>query len=163
MSDSDEIRSARRPTLMRELAHELRDALSPLASSADLARLRKFDAEASRLLADKVERGLRRTLSILDAFVLAEQCENATLSLELRRVQLQEILQSARPALGEAHFPAEDPGLTVHADAAYSARVLTAIGQHAAAIAADRTIEVRTGVTAILPRGKDSFNNPEDV
>ena len=57
---------------MRELAHELRDALSPLASSADLARLRKFDPESARLLAEKVERGLRRALALLDAFVLAE-------------------------------------------------------------------------------------------
>lgn len=61
----------RSPT--RRLAHQLRDALSPLASSVDLARLRGFDAEASRLLAEKAERGLRRALAILDAFVLAER------------------------------------------------------------------------------------------
>jgi CheY-like chemotaxis protein len=59
-------------SLVRKLAHELRDALSPLASSTDLARLRGFDVEASRLLAEQVERGLRRAQTILDAFVLAE-------------------------------------------------------------------------------------------
>ena len=67
------------PTLIRKLAHELRDALSPLASAADLARLRRFDPESSRLLAEKVERGLRRALQVLDAFVLAEQSEQETL------------------------------------------------------------------------------------
>ena len=69
MSDDDR-------TLIRELAHELRDALSPLASAADLARLRNFDPEASRQLAEKVERGLRRALRILDAFVLAEESKH---------------------------------------------------------------------------------------
>ena len=54
-----------------ELAHELRDALSPLAAAADFARLRGFDAEASRLLAEHVERGLRRARALLDAASLA--------------------------------------------------------------------------------------------
>lgn len=71
--EDGESREQRSP--MRQLAHDLRDALSPLASSVDLARLRGFDAEASRLLAEKVERGLRRALAVLDAFVLAEQAQ----------------------------------------------------------------------------------------
>ena len=66
-------------TLIRELAHELRDALSPLASAADLARLRQFDPETSRLLAEKVERGMRRALKILDAFVLAAENDHEAL------------------------------------------------------------------------------------
>ena len=76
MLDSAEPGAESGSSLLRQLAHELRDALSPLASSADLARQRNFDPEASRLLAEKVERGLRRALAILDAFVLGEQCEN---------------------------------------------------------------------------------------
>jgi CheY-like chemotaxis protein len=62
---------------MQELAHELRDALSPLAAAADFARLRGFEAEASRLLADHVDRGLRRARAILDACSLAEPREGA--------------------------------------------------------------------------------------
>src|SRR6516164_2201042 len=100
MLDSKRTRAKSGPSLMRELAHELRDALSPLASSADLARLRNFDPEAGRLLAEKVERGLRRALAILDAFVLVEQCENGTLPLAMRRVLLDQIVQGAREALG---------------------------------------------------------------
>jgi CheY-like chemotaxis protein len=63
--------------LIRQLAHELRDALSPLSAAVDLARLRGFDAEASRLLAEKVERGLRRTRAILDALVPAADSARA--------------------------------------------------------------------------------------
>ena len=86
-------------TLLRQLAHELRDALSPLASSADVARLRNFDPEASRLLAEKVERSLRRALVILDTFVLGEQCENGTLQLAMSRIPLGQVVQTAREAL----------------------------------------------------------------
>ena len=75
MPDPVDTPAEERRSRIRQLAHELRDALSPLASSVDLARLRGFDAETSRLLAEKVERGLRRTLAILDAFVLAEQAQ----------------------------------------------------------------------------------------
>ena len=88
-------------SLLRQLAHEMRDALSPLASSADLARLRNFEPEASRLLAEKVERGLHRALAILDAFVLGEQCESGTLQLTTSRIPLGQVLQAAREALGE--------------------------------------------------------------
>ncbi|MBV8146711.1 MAG: response regulator [Gammaproteobacteria bacterium] len=140
---------------MRELAHELRDALSPLASSADLARLRKFDPEASRLLAYKVERGLRRALAILDAFVLAEQCEAGNLPLQLRSVPLDEILQGTTRALGESHghsFPRAAAGATVRADAARSIQVLAAVLQHAAAIAASpQPLEVSRAGTPAQP------------
>jgi CheY-like chemotaxis protein len=62
-------------SLTRQLVHELRNALSPLASCVDLARARGFDPETSRLLAEKVERALRRAQGILDALVLAGQAE----------------------------------------------------------------------------------------
>jgi CheY-like chemotaxis protein len=141
-------------SLVRELAHELRDALSPLASSADLARLRNFDPETSRLLAEKVERGLRRALAILDTFVLAEQCESGALPLTVNRVPLEQIVQTAQCALGEQgqarfRFTPAGAGAMVHADAARSAQVLTAVLQHAAAIATpDNLVEVRVAENA---------------
>ncbi|MBV9316842.1 MAG: hypothetical protein JOZ34_05205, partial [Gammaproteobacteria bacterium] len=131
---------------MRELAHELRDALSPLASSVDLARLRNYDAEVSRLLAQKVERGLRRALAILETFVLAEQSETATLPLHLQAVPLEEILEGARAALGTSErfrFGTDEHPGTVRADGVHSIRVLTAVLQHAAAIADARPLEVQ--------------------
>ena len=68
-------------SLLRELAHELRDALSPIRPALDLLRLRNFDAEASKSTAQRVERGLERALATIDAFVIAEQCENGTAAL----------------------------------------------------------------------------------
>jgi CheY-like chemotaxis protein len=61
--------------LTRQVVHELRNALSPLASCVDLARARGFDPETSRLLAEKVERALRRAQGILDGLVHAGQAE----------------------------------------------------------------------------------------
>jgi CheY-like chemotaxis protein len=58
---------------VRQLAHELRNALSPLTSLVDLARLRGFDVESSRLLAEKVERAMGRAQAILDSFVRVDQ------------------------------------------------------------------------------------------
>jgi len=155
MSNADDTRAESGGSLIRELAHELRDALSPLASSADLARLRKFDPESARLLAEKVERGLRRALALLDAFVLADQCERGTLPLQVQTVRLEEILASARSALGAAdrfRFEAAEGGVPVRADLGRSGEVLAAILQHAAAITAtDQTVEVRTAGSAASP------------
>ena len=160
-------------TLLRQLAHELRDALSPLASSADVARLRNFDPEASRLLAEKVERGLRRALVILDTFVLGEQCENGTLQLAMSRIPLAQVVETAREALGEPaatryRFVTGEPPTAVQADAVRSAQALTAVLQHAAALGpAERPVEVRLGGTATQPQirvsgGGDPGNAPGD-
>ena len=156
MSNADDnARGESGGSLMRELAHELRDALSPLASSADLARLRNFDPEVSRLLVEKVERGLRRALALLDTFVLAEQSDRGTLPLQVRTVRLDEILESARAALGGGEryaFAAAGESITVRADLGRSAQVLAALMQHAAAITVpDQGVEVRTAGTAVQP------------
>jgi CheY-like chemotaxis protein len=75
MSDPSDSRREGSSSPIRQLAHELRNALSPLASLVDLARLRGFDVESSRLLAEKVERAMGRTQAILDSFVRVEQRE----------------------------------------------------------------------------------------
>ena len=171
MLDSAEPRAESDSSLLRELAHELRDALSPLASSADLARLRNFDPDASRMLAEKVERGLRRALAILDAFVLREQCENGTLPLAMRRVPLGQIVQTARDALGgpaaaRYRFMTGESGTAVVADPVRSAQALTAVLQHAADLAPrDSLVEVRIGGSGTGPRvhvrgGIDPGNAP---
>ncbi len=135
MSGSEETECS--PSLMRELAHELRDALSPLASSVDLARLRHFDPEVSQLLAQKVERGLRRSLAILESFVVAEQAERGTLTLQVQPVALEEIARSGHAALAAPErfkLAKVDGAHMVRADAAVSAGVVTALLQHADAI-----------------------------
>jgi CheY-like chemotaxis protein len=173
MLDSAEAGAEIRSSLLRQLAHELRDALSPLASSADLARLRNFDRESSRLLAEKVERGLRRTLAILDAFVLAEQCETGALQLAMNRLALEEIVQSAREALGEqerarCRFVSGYGDTAVHADPVKSAQALVAVLQHAAAIGSrDSLVDVQLGGSAARPQirvrgGIDPNHTPGD-
>lgn len=127
-------------SLIRELAHELRDALSPLASAADLARLRGFDADASQQLADKVERGLRRARAHLDACVLAEQYQGEPPKLAMRAVLLAEILQAARTELGDYEAArivlVPDGGqAVVRADAERSQQALRALLQELAATA----------------------------
>ena len=173
MLDSAEPGAETRSTLLRQLAHELRDALSPLASSADLARLRNFDPEVSRLLAEKVERGLRRALTILDAFVLSEQCETATLRLAMTRIPLGQVVEAAREALDDPagmqyRFVSCESATVVQADPARSAQALTAVLQHAAALGPrDFPVEVRIGGTVAQPRirvrgGIDPGNTPGD-
>jgi CheY-like chemotaxis protein len=173
MLDPAEPGAETRSTLLRQLAHELRDALSPLASSADLARLRNFDPEVSRLLAEKVERGLRRALRILDAFVLSEQCEAATLRLAMTRIPLGQVVEAAREALGDPagtqyRFVSCESATVVQADPARSAQALTAVLQHAAALGPrDFPVEVRIGGTVAQPRirvrgGIDPGNTPGD-
>ena len=157
MLDSADTRPKGARALVRELAHELRDALSPLASSADLARLRNFDPEASRQLVEKVQRGLQRALTTLDAFVLAEQCEDRTLQLAVDSVALDKIMQAGRNALGEStgkcrFEPAAAP-IMVRADIARSAQALAAVLQQAAALAVrESAVKVRADSTSAHPQ-----------
>jgi CheY-like chemotaxis protein len=171
MLDSTEPGAESGRSLLHQLAHEMRDALSPLASSADLARLRNFDPEASRLLVEKVERGLRRALVILDAFVLGEQCENGTLQLAVNRIPLGEIVQTAREALEERararyRFASGEVGALVQADRGRSAQALAAVLQHAATLGPrDGLVEVQIDATMAQPRirvhgGIDPGNTP---
>jgi K+-sensing histidine kinase KdpD len=173
MLDSAEPEADSGSSPLRQLAHDLRDALSPLASSADLARLRNFDPEAGRLLAEKVERGLRRTLAILDAFVLTEQCENGTLQPAMAEIPLPQMLETAREALGKAEgaryrFVTGAAGTMVRTDPVWSAQALAAVLQHAAAFGArDPLVEVRIDGTATRPRirvrsGSDPGSTPGD-
>src|SRR6202521_1667393 len=88
-----------RSSLVRELAHELRDPLSSIRAAIDLLRLRNFDAEVSRRVAEKVDRGLDCALAAVDAFVAADRCENGTLSLAVAPASLHQIVEAARTAL----------------------------------------------------------------
>src|SRR2546429_5981288 len=91
-----------RPSLMRELAHELRDALSPIRAAIDLLRLRNFDTEVSRRVAEKVDRGLDAALAAVDAFVAADQSESGTLTVAVAPISLDQIVEAARTEIGRA-------------------------------------------------------------
>ena len=136
-------------SLLRDLAHELRDALSPVSASLDLARLRNFDAETTRSVAERVERALQRAFATLDAFVLAEQCEQGTLELDSATIGVNDILQHARELLEKelrerCVFVPCTARSAVQADLRRSAEVLDALTRHAISLArAGSAIEVR--------------------
>jgi CheY-like chemotaxis protein len=123
-------------SLLRDLAHELRDTLSPVAASVDLMRLRKFDPEVSATVAQRVERALRRAFATLDAFALAEQCEKRTLELETAAAAVSDILQRARALLDaelreRSVFATAAPDAPIHADLRRTAEVVDALVRHA--------------------------------
>lgn len=129
-----------RGSLLNDLAHELRDVLSPVASSLDLLRLRKFEPDASRTMADRVDRGLKGAFAIMDAFILADQCESGRLALEIVPASLSHILEETREALaaevcGRCVFTASPANQVVNADIARTVQALCALLQHASSLA----------------------------
>jgi len=147
----------KRPSLLRDLGHELRDALSPIRSATDLMRLRNFDAEVSRTMAQRIERGLESALAAIDAFVMAEYYESDGIALRAAPVALAELLQLTRrtvaPVLRErCTFVPCAHAASVSADTARSVQVLTAMLEHAAVSAtAGEPIEVRCGSDSARP------------
>jgi len=139
-------------SLLRELAHELRDALSPIRSAIELMRLRNFDAEVTRTMIERIETGLDGALSTIDAFVLAAGWERGGESLAPARISLAELLQrvreSLKPPLSERLKLAADSPVPVTADLLRSTQVLLALLGHAAALAAPASpIELRSAAS----------------
>jgi two-component system, sensor histidine kinase len=137
------------PSLLRELAHELRDALSTVRAALDLMRLRGFAPDASANAAPRIEHGLERALATLDAFVLAEQCERGTLELAVAPATLSRLLRLAlegvpEPLRARFRWQPPTPDIEVLADVGAAAQALSAMLQRAAAACPDGTpIEVR--------------------
>jgi CheY-like chemotaxis protein len=137
-----------RPSPVRELAHELRDALSPIRAAIDLLRLRNFDTDVSRRMAEKVDRGLDAALAAVDAFVAADRCENGTLTVEVAPTSVDQMVEAARTALAprlaersqRVEFIRSTPGVEAMADAAKSLRVLSAMLEQASAVAPPRSV-----------------------
>ena len=129
---------------LQELAHELRDALSPIRPALELLRLRNFDAEASKSTAQRVERGIARALATIDAFVIAEQCENGTAALARTPASLQQLMAQAHEAVdpstrGRCALPAASASALVSVDVERSVQVLAAMVEQAAAMAVAAT------------------------
>jgi CheY-like chemotaxis protein len=135
-------------SLMRDLAHELRDALSPVASSLDLLKLQNYEPQASRATSERIGRGLRRALSLLETFVLADEAERGTLHLEPGRCGLNALLAEARSGVADelarrCHGNPAPTEVEVSADREQSARVLGAVLHHANQLAAvDSTLSL---------------------
>jgi CheY-like chemotaxis protein len=160
--------------LVCELAHELRDALSPIRAAIDLLRLRNFDTDVSRRMAEKVDRGLDAALAAVDAFVAADQCENGTLTVEVAPTSLDQVVEAARTALAprlaersqRVEFAHSTPAVEAMADAAKSLRVVSAMLEQASAVAPPRSaIAVRAAAGDSGPeiRVRFSIETPDSV
>src|SRR5580700_9751923 len=131
----------KRSSLLRDLAHELRDALSPIRSATDLMRLREFDADISRTMVERIERGLEAALAAIDAFVVAEGYDSDGATIASAAAPLAELLQltqrAVTPALRErCRFDDRVARVLVRADVDRSVQVLTAMLEHAAVVSA---------------------------
>ena len=131
----------KRSSLLRDLAHELRDALSPIRSATDLMRLREFDADISRTMVERIERGLEAALAAIDAFVVAEGYDSDGATIASAATPLAELLQltqrAVTPALRErCRFDERGAQVLVRADVDRSVQVLTAMLEHAAVVSA---------------------------
>jgi CheY-like chemotaxis protein len=141
-------------SLLQELAHGLRDTLSPIRSAIDLMRLRGFDPQLSRSMAERIERGLDGAIATIDAFVTADQYENGTVCLSVAPVALGQLLQLTQPSLSAAlkercSFAPLHSAVPVMADAARSVQVLGAMLEHALVSAPAATpIEMRSDTHA---------------
>lgn len=140
--------------MVRQLAHELRDALSPIRSAVDLLRLRNFEADSARRTADKVDRGLDHALAAIDAFVIAEQCEDGSVPIAAAECSLEQIIGSAADTLGalfaarsqQCEFAPPPEGIAVRADCAKSRQIIAAMLEQASAAAPPQArIELQAG------------------
>lgn len=145
---SDDQKRASR-SLLRDLAHELRDALSPVSASIDLLRVRHFQADTARVVAERVERGLRRAFATLESFAVAEQADSGTLTLAAVPCALADIFVAACELLStdvreRCILAADGQGQAALADPARAAQVLQSVLLYASIVALPATqVQVR--------------------
>jgi len=70
------------PSLIRDFAHELRNAISPIRSAADVLRVRGSDPAVLEKSLAHIRRSLDAALQTIDAFVTADRAMTGTLTLE---------------------------------------------------------------------------------
>lgn len=137
--------------LIQDLAHELRDALSPASGALDLLRIQGQEPRARTAAADKIERGLHRALATVDAFLLAAAAEQGSLTLSIRRepmAALARALAESMPERLRGRWQLLEPLSQdeVAIDRARAAEALGALVRHACAVAEPgSTVAVRSG------------------
>ena len=70
------------PSLIRDFAHELRNAISPIRSAADVLRVRGSDPAVLDKSLQHIRRSLDAALQTIDAFVSADRAMSGTLTLD---------------------------------------------------------------------------------
>lgn len=87
--------------LTQDLAHELRDALSPAAGALDLLRIQGQEPAARAAAADKIQRSLQRALTTVDAFLLAAAAAEGALTFNVRRERVSALVRALSECLPE--------------------------------------------------------------
>jgi len=83
------------PSLIRDFAHELRNAISPIRSAADVLRVRGSDPAVLDKSLVHIRRSLDAALQTIDAFVTADRAMSGTLTLETGVYPLGELFDEA--------------------------------------------------------------------
>ncbi|MBV8341760.1 MAG: hybrid sensor histidine kinase/response regulator [Gammaproteobacteria bacterium] len=154
--------------MLQDLSHELRDALSPAVSALDVLRLKKFEPEAARIASEQIERGLRRAVEAVSAFVLAEQCEAGSVALDVGRHPLDAIvsaaLERASPTSAGRLVAAPGSQVEVAVDAVRTAEALAAVVRHALAVSVPRgELQLRsTGNTIVVRTRSEPATVPDE-
>lgn len=140
------------PSLIRDFAHELRNAISPIRSAADVLRVRgASDPAVLDKALQHIRRSLDAALQTIDVFVAADRAMSGTLTLDPASRSLAELIDEAivhiraidtRETPRFRVAPLDTP-LYVNIDREQATTVLSSLLEHArASCAADGDIDV---------------------
>jgi CheY-like chemotaxis protein len=142
---------ADRPSLVREFAHELRNAISPIRTAMELLRMRGADRDTLPKILATVNRGLDSALQTIDCFVNADRAASGSLPLNVAPIRVHRVIDVAiarSKAQIEVHkqvakITGAGDDIEVFADAELTAQVVTALLEQASRTSAQgATIEL---------------------
>ena len=133
------------PSLIRDFAHELRNAISPIRSAADVLRVRGGDPAVLDKSLTHIRRSLDAALQTIDAFVSADRAMSGTLSLDASSQSLADLIDEAIARIKAVdaretprfRIAPLDAPLYVNADREQTIAVLASVLEHARATCAD--------------------------
>jgi CheY-like chemotaxis protein len=133
------------PSLIRDFAHELRNAISPIRSAADVLRVRGSDPAVLEKALQHIRRSLDAALQTIDVFVAADRAMTGTLSLDPASWSLAELIDEAIARIRAVdtretprfRVPPFDAPFYVRADREQSITVLASVLEHARATCAE--------------------------
>jgi len=144
-------------TLLRALAHELRNSIAPIVNAVHLIRLRgSADRELPAILSI-IERQVAAMTRMLDSIVEADRLLRGEITLQTRRIDptsaIQTALESKRPLIEgrrqHLHFTPVEGQVWIDADQARLAQALANVLDNAARYT-DEGGEISIGVDAVV-------------
>lgn len=131
-------------SLVRDFAHDLRNAISPARSAADVLRLRGADPGTREKALAHLDHSLDAALRTIDAFVTANRALDGTLSPDVAPVGLDVLVDDAVALVaGDGGGPSRisvaaiEPATHVDVDRALVASALASVLAHVRATATD--------------------------